>query len=783
MRKWVFFVLSPVLVGCSGLALLVWASLPRQSGEAILQGLHSRVEVGSDALAIPTIKAQSREDAMRALGWLHARDRLFQMELLRRKTAGRLAELFGIKALEFDRRQRHYGFEAVAKAIVARLSAEQRRVLDAYVGGVNAYLRQAKVLPPEFLLLRSTPEPWRAEDSLLVGLAMFQTLNAQEEEAERMFSVMEQALPKDLLGFLTPDSDVYDSVLVGGPNARRPAQPVPVEAWAGLGRVDLAQIGVDSADRTVGSNQWVVGGGKTRDGRAILANDMHLKLGVPNIWYRASLRYEQRELDGVTLPGLPLLVVGSNGRVAWGFTNVDADVVDLVRLETNPANPDEYRTPEGWRPFERRMETIAVKDGEPVDVEVKSTLWGPVSPALLLGQAVAVHWTALQADAVDLTMMDFDRVDSVAQAMDLANRAGGPTQNVALADSQGHIGWTLLGRYPLRKGFDGASSQSWADGSRAWEGYIPPQNLPRLVDPPQGFISTANNRTVGRDYPYPLAHNQANAYRAHRIAERLAELDKADEADLLGVQQDTRSEFFEFYRRLALELIAEQTVPEPDLLEARDELAAWDGLMAVDSRGIGLLWRWREKLAAGVFAPVVAKCRQAEERFDYSWREMETPLRALLTRRIPETRPDTRHPDWRSFILGSLTDTVRELKQTQGVEELSRLSWGKLNRVPIRHPFSAALPWLSPWLDMEEREMPGCAGFCVRILGTSYGASERLVVSPGHAAQGILHMPGGQSGHPLSAHYRDQQAAWREGRPLPLLPGPKAAVLALLPGP
>jgi penicillin amidase len=780
MRKLMYSISALALAALAALAASLWASLPALDGEAVLPGLVESVNVDTDGLGIPTIRAGSREDAMRALGWLHARDRLFQMELMRRKGAGRLAELFGPKALALDKQQRGLGFEQAAQAILAALPAGQRQIHVAYAAGVNTFLSQARALPPEFLLLRHSPEPWRAEDSLLVGLAMFQTLNA-DEEAERMVSVMEQALPPTLLQFLTPDVDEYTTVLTGGAESYRPARPIPVEDWAALGQAARAEGGVDALAHVVGSNNWAVGGAKTLDGRAILADDMHLSLGVPNIWYRAALRYAGWRLDGVTLPGLPLLVVGSNGYVAWGFTNVDADVLDLVRLDINPSNPDEYLSPQGWRRFGRRVETIRVKGGEAVTLEVKTTEWGPVAPEPLLGKPVSVHWTALQADGVDLGLLDLDGAQTLEQAMRTVNRSGGPTQNVVLADGRGHIAWTLLGRYPLRRGFDGAASRSWADGAVGWEGYIPPQDLPRLVDPPQGFIATANNRTLGAGYPHAIGHNQANGYRAHRIAQRLAASGKLAEPDLLAIQLDTRSEFFEYYRRLALDLVDAEARKDPALAEARAYIEAWDGNMDAASQGIGLLWLWRERLAEATFAPVVARCRQLDPGFGYRWREMETPLRALLSQRLPETLPDASYRDWRGLILKTLADSAGELKRRQGVESLAGLAWGDINRVPIRHPFSASMPFLSALLDMDNDPVSGCAGFCVRVVGNGHGASERLVVSPGHPEQGILHMPGGQSGHPLSPHYRDQQPAWREGQALPLLPGEARHRLVLLP--
>jgi penicillin amidase len=755
-------------------------SLPKLDGEARLPGLSSPVTVEFDHLAIPTVTAQNREDAHRALGLLHARDRLFQMDLMRRKAAGRLAEIFGEKALPLDKKQRAYQFEAAARAVAAQLPEPQRRALDAYAAGVNQHLADAKEFPPEFRALRYRPEPWRPEDSLLVAFGMFQTLGAQEEEDERMLTVMERTLPPDVAAFLTPDSDEYTHALLGGPDSRRPARPVPVGAIAKLieesGGQKLSLAAVREEPAPVGSNNWAVNGGKTADGRAILADDMHLPLGVPNVWYRARLRYAGLDVSGVTLPGVPLVVVGSNGRIAWGFTNIEGDFLDLVKLDINPANPAEYRAPDGWRRFDTHTETIAVQDGPPVAVELKSTAWGPVSPEPLLGGTVAVRWAALDPVAVNLGLMDLDAAATLESAMAVLNRAGAPPQNALLADERGRIGWTYMGYIPRRKGLDGSVSRSWADGAAGWEGYIPPDELPRLIDPPEGYLATANQRTVGKDYPYVIGHGFANGYRAHRIAERLAAKDQLTERDLLDVQLDTTSEFYEFYRRLALETLEGEA--DPELADAAESIRQWNGRLDPDSLGIGLLVRWRKDLAQAVFAPLVSRCVKAQPGFAYQWRKQETPLRALLSQRLPDTLPDRRQGDWRTFLLAVLRQSVAGLKREHEGKRLSGLPWGEVNVVRVQHPFSKAMPVAGRLLDMPE--VPGaCNGFCVKVLHGVHGGSERLVVSPGHPGDGILHMPGGQSGHPFSPHYRDQQPAWAAGRPLPFLPGEVAHTLRL----
>ena len=771
--KRVISVLMVVIV--LGTGVIFWvlmASLPKEEGEVSLPGLGAEATVHSDALGIPSILTENREDAFRLLGFLHARDRLFQMELMRRKSTGRLAEIFGSKAIDLDKSQRDYQFEKAAKNIVFALPANQKQVLDAYVAGVNAFIYQAKVLPPEFIALNFRPEPWRAEDSILVALGMFQTLNGQEQD-ERMVTVMEKALPKPLVAFLTPDTDVYATVLLGGSDSHRPAQPIPVSAFAALNAQPskLAKGSVDVDSSIAGSNNWVVAGTKTPDGRAIVANDMHLNLNAPNIWYRAELQYAGQYLNGVTLPGLPMLIVGSNNNVAWGFTNVTADLLDLITLDINPDNAQEYLTPQGWRSFTKNSAIIKVKDGADRPIELRSTVWGPVSSKPLLGHSVAIKWTALETAAVDLGLLDMDKVTSVKEAITVINQAGGPPQNVVFADRAGHIGWTYMGHFPKRKGFDGMASKSWADASTAWDGFIPPEQLPRLFDPPEGFIVTANNRTLGRDYPYVIAHNWALGYRAHRITELLQGSNGITEQAMLDMQLDTRSEFYEFYQQLALQELTAVKRNEDIDHQSEQILRAWDGYMHIDSKGAALLMAFRTKLAEALFAKVVARCKQYDPNFSYAWREMETPLRELLTQRPKGVIPAQYNDDWRVFILETLNSATKDLQSDYPDIELAQLNWGTVNRIAQHHPFSKSLPVLGAFLDIGDFESSGCASVCVRVMSKEHGASERLVLAPAHPENGILEMPGGQSGHPFSRHYRDQQKYWQEGKTVPFMPG------------
>ncbi len=782
-------VVRPLVVACLVLAfgmgyavMTIRASLPMLEGEVSVNGLHEPVTVTSDAYGVPTISAGSRGDAIRALGYVTARDRLFQMDLLRRSAAGRLAEIFGEAVRDNDIKRRTFGLNRVARAIAARLPLDQREVLDAYAEGVNDYLIHRSTLPFEFLLLGYEPDPWKIEDSLLILLEMFHVLNGTDEE-ERMKTVMTETLPSEVVAFLVPETDPYTDALLGRPASSSSA--IPVRGLAPL-RKSFAQM---EARRTsmvrfgksgLGSNAWAVRGVKTADGRSILANDMHLDLTVPNIWYRAQLRYEEVDLTGVAVPGIPVVVAGTNGFVAWGVTNVEGDFLDLVRLEINPANTNEYRTPEGWTRFTTRREVIKVKDAQDFVAEVRETIWGPVSQDDLLNGPVAIRWTALDSDAVDFGQLAMDRVRSVDEAITVMTRAGGPANNVILADRAGHIAWTYTGKIPLRRGFDGSVSLSWADGRMGWSGYVSPSAVPRIIDPPSGFIVSANHRMLPLTSPYVVGHSFANGYRAFRISQRLGAMENIREADLLELQLDSTTQLYEFYRQLALETLTDAVVQgKVSLVNARQVLQGWNGKADAESRGFALVIRFRQVLSRSVFAPFLSLCQERDARFSYDG-DLDTPLRQILATQVPELNPDPEHfPTWSAFLLNVVEQTVREVEAEHGAVSLAEMMWGHLNRVRIEHPLSGVLPGLGYLLNMPDEPASGC-GQCIRVMQNGLGASQRLVVSPGHQDEGIHHMPGGQSGHPFSPHYRDQHPYWSHGIALPFLAGTPVHTLTLV---
>lgn len=757
---------------------LLRSSVQRMDGTVVVHGLGARAEMAFDGLGIPRIEAKTREDAFFALGFCTTRDRLFQMDLLRRRSAGRLAEIFGPDAVESDKRNRTMGFEQIASGIIATLPANQTEALRFYTKGVNHAIRQFTTLPVEFVILGYQPRPWRPEDSILVVLGLYVDLGGNWE-SERSTTIMQATLPKPVFDFFTPRTDPYTDRTLGGSGSAT-THPFPVsELIALLEKGGAAGRSGSTQEASHGSNAWVVGPSRSRDGRAILANDMHLDLGVPNIWYRAELSYEDVHLAGFTLPGVPLMISGSNGHIAWGFTGSGTDVLDLVAVEVDRQDASQYKTAEGWRPFDVRDEFIHVKGVADETLTVRSTVWGPVLPMPFFEKPFAVRWIALDVQATNLKLMDLDRVRTAQDALALFNHAGGPVLNALVTDAQGNIGWTLTGRIPLRSGLDGLVTEPWADGTRGWRGYIQPHEIPRQLNPPEGFIVSANQKMIGRNYPLVPASYAAPGYRAFRITERLRDMQDISEKDMLALQLDTQADAYRYYQALAIKALnsGDET---PETAALKRYLERWDGYAEPDSSGLALLVEFRRALLEEVLSPFLGRCHRLDPRFDYRWNYPDVPLQRLLDARLPELLPDRqRYTDWDSFIRVILVRESRRLVSLYKVHRLNALTWGRTDLERIAHPLSKAIPLFGYLLDMPEHPLPGCP-YCVRAARGG-GATERLVVSPGREKDGLFHMPGGQSGHPLSPYYSDQHMAWVQGVGLPFLAGKAVHKIVLLP--
>jgi penicillin amidase len=643
--------------------------------------------------------------------------------------------------------------------------------------------------PFEFLLLKYQPETWRGEDCVLALLQMFQSLCAEEEGKRRTLAVMESVLPEEVVAFLTPDASPYTTLLGWGDEPDRPVRPLPRAQVASLlGRPAQAGDGalkkkiVRTEGVAAGSNCWAVDKSKTAHGQAILANDMHTGLNVPNLWYRARLCYDGVDLSGVIVPGIPLILAGSNTHVVWGLTNMLGACLELVQLEVDPGRPDHYLAPDGWRPFEVINESIKRKRGDFVEVEVKATVWGPVLEKRLMGKQVALRWTALDA-GVDFGLMRMEPARTVEEAVSAVNSFAGPPLNVMMADERGRIAYTVCGRLPVRKVNGVATTAGWADGGAGWTGYIAPDELPRIIDSDEGFLVNANNVSVGRDYPHVLGEGFPHSYRAHRIAERLRGMSGVSETEMSRLQFDTACHIYEFYAQLALEVLTDEVVGNnPELAAVRRAIHAWDKRAELGSEGLVFIIYFRESLAQAIFTPMLRACAEADEQFVYAWPNLDTPLRIILTERPAELLVEReRYATWEQFLVGHLKSGVEQLKETFKVRSLESLRWGEVNKAEVFHLLTPKdRSFFGNLFNMPADPLPGCL-FSVCSSEPGFGASVRMVVSPGREEAGFLHIACGQSGHPLSDNYDDQHRYWARQEPLPFLPGRASRKFTLTP--
>lgn len=774
------------------------ASLPRLSGSTRLAGLSAPVRVERDRNGVPTLTGVTREDLARATGFIHGQERFFQMDLLRRAAAGELAELFGSPALPADRAARIHRFRARSHENVAGLGGEELRLLESYAEGVNAGLADLGAVPPEYVVLRQDPAPWRPEDSMLVALAMYRQLQGDDGSRESLVGLVRELLPAELADFLVPVGSSWDAPIEGPPI---PTPPIPGPEVFDLR--DLASAPAASAARVrrdgpawdetspgeavLGSNNWAVAGTHSATGAALLANDMHLGHGMPNIWFRLSLVWggpgeEPRRATGVTLPGFSQMVAGSNGHIAWGFTNTEGDWHDLVIIEPHPDDPDRYRTPDGWRAFERVQETIAVKGGPDEPFEVRSTIWGPVIDKDHRGRERALRWVAHDAAGVNPGLEGLLYADTVDDAVAVAPRCGIPHQNLVVADRQGRIAWVVAGRIPRRTGHDGRVPTSWADGERGWAGWLGPDEYPRVVDPPSGRIWTANNRVAGEEKQALIGHGgYSDGARAAQIRDDLVELERASVEDMLRIQLDDRALLLAPWREWMLGWMTDTvTAGNADRGEFRRLVADdWTGRASVDSAGYRMVRAFRYFLAQRVFESITAPCRQADPGFQFlSIGRWEGPLWKLVQER-PEHLLDPEYESWDALFGAALDETLAYFLDGDD-RPLAQRTWGEHNTIRIRHPLSRAVPQLSRWLDIPPLQLPGDSGM-PRAQGAGWGASERLAVSPGREDEGYFHMPAGQSGHFKSPFYRAGHEDWAGGKASPFLPGPAEYELALTP--
>lgn len=824
-------VLIPALVVGAAVTggLVLRASLPQVDGTWHTDrtaALAAPVTIERDALGVPTITGRTRGDVAYATGFVQAQDRFFQMDLLRRVVAGEMSALVGPAALDLDRRNRLHRFRAHARSMVEAAPASERELIDRYTAGVNDGLSALASRPPEYWLLGVRPAAWRPEDTALVVYAMYLDLQAQEARRILARAALRERVPPDLFAFLLPETSHWDAPFdaasapaadplaapalpatrpdwlrasqtsqgVQMPRAPRATQRSHAPSLAALDDVLLTESGA------VGSNGWVVDGAHSAastGGSAMLASDMHLGLSLPNIWYRVALQWSDgakqandandgkgalHRVVGVSLPGAPLVIAGSNGHVAWGFTNSYGRFIDLIDLERDPADPLRYRVPGGWARASVVHERIDVKGGAPVDLPVTETRWGP---EWVVGtHAYALRWVAHDREAVNLNLQRLEDAHNVADALHVAQTSGIPTQNIMVADSHGDIGWTLAGPLPSHA----ASAPDAAAGDlpfksstyAGWQGYRPPEAYPARIDPPLGRLWTANNRALPLDEQRRIGDAGADSgARAAQIRDDLLALPRATERDLLAIQTDDRARWIERWRRVALDALdADALKDHPQRAAFRRRLEQWNGRADADAVGYRLVRGfffsmydgWFGKLDASLAASFAdslpglapqAGYRMASSRY--------APVMETLAANHAWV-PDG-DANWRAFVLDRIDHAISELPKGTTVDNAR---WGERNRASIEHPFArlvpAWLPWVRGALGAPHDPLPGDINM-PRVQAPSFGASERMIVSPGHEQDGIFEMPGGQSGHPLSPYFLAGHEAWVRGDAVPFLPG------------
>ncbi|WP_372625666.1 penicillin acylase family protein [Arsukibacterium sp.] len=751
-------------------------SLPQYQGE-YHAAVANPVTLDRDALGYLTVSAADRNDAAYGMGFAHAQERFFQMDLARRSAAGNLAELFGKRALATDIERRRHRFAERATAALAAFSAVDVQLLSAYSRGVNDGLASLTTAPFEYTLLGSKPAPWQETDSLLVIYNMYLELQGKLGRDEYAMTILHEAIPADWYQFLQQHSSDWQAAIDGSEVTTIALPDSPYPEILRRTATCSACTPKDSAD--LGSNNMAVMGRLTRHGNAIVANDMHLTIRAPGTWYKVQLNWRNdgnwQQVTGLSLAGAPAIVVGSNGHIAWGFTNSTADWHDLIKLQLSDDGKS-YLTAQGWQPLQHYYQTISIKDNEDYPLQLQETQWGPV---ITYGkQTFALRWVAYDDSAVNFNLLQLENSKSTEQALALGPITGIPTQNMLVADKAGNIGWTPLGPLPARKLSDWDTAQDWSDGKHSWSANLSAEQYPKIVNPEAGVLWTANARSVGGD-AYNLLGNGGYdlGARGQQIRNSLLSQRPLDEQALHNIQLDNRALFLSRWQQLLLDVLTPEVTANHQLTEYRLLLSQSSRYAAPDDIGYTLVQQFRQQTIELLFQPLSALLEQHSSRSAYLKYSLETPAWAMLQARRADTLP-AEFTDWSQLLLKAVLNSKQLLEQQHGSVQASR--WGLHNQAKINHPLSNAIPVLGDWLNMPASEFAGDRHM-PRVQLPSFGQSQRMVVAPGQEQDGILTIPSGQSGHPLSPFYRADHQYWLNEVALPFLPGPKKYQLRLVP--
>jgi penicillin G amidase len=790
-RRFVFIPITVVLITLLLSGVVWWRvrrALPEVEGTQQIPGLKSGVTIGRDARGVPHIEAQSFEDVFFAQGYVMAQDRLWQMDLVRRAAAGRLSEIAGTRTREIDRSFRQLGLNTAAEREVSLLGADERRELEAFARGVNRYLEERHPLPIEFAALWYEPEPWHPADTLLVLSYMYQTLTSSWQwDLDRVETTRRAGT--DRAAILYDDKSPYDHPVVDEPGPApggsrilsvplRPDQPTLSSAKMSVGWAvpDLTVWGIANralfefdgeARAAFGSNNWVVDGSHTVSGKPLLANDTHLALMTPDIWYMVHLNFPGWNVEGFTLPGVPGIVIGHNDHIAWGLTNTGADVQDVYEEALNPANSQEYRDRGQWVQAQVRKEVIAIRGQAAETLDVVATRHGPIVQKKG-NTGYALRWTATEPGGLAHSYLKVPFARNWQEFRESLRDTFGPAQNVVYADVDGHIGFLVAGRIPVRKcgewpppGWNlsrntpcGAAPLPGDSGDYEWDGYVPFDQMPQMLDPRGGIIATANARVTGATYPYYVTANWKAPWRADRIHRLLNQPVKFTTLDMAAVQTDIVSEIHLIVAK-AVVRAAENSSPRDARTRAMIHLlAAWDGQMEANSSEAAFTDQIIKVLRHHLFRPY-----WGDGQPDYPG--IEVFLDRVLQERPPIWLPAEFH-DYDSLLSAAADEAVGDLARSTGRPNFSDWHWGQENKLFMPHPLAQS-GILARFMSIGPVVQSG-APDCIKAMGPMRGPALRMVADLSNWDRSLMEITTGESGEVGSSHYSDQFPDWFAGR-------------------
>ena len=789
---WTFTVI--LVAACAAAWWFIYRPLPQLDGSISLPGLQKEVTVERDNWGVPHIRASSLEDAVEAQGYVMAQDRLWQLDLLRRASRGQLSEIVGPLALRSDRQSRTFGFSRAAERDFAAMDQDSRALMEAYARGVNRFIGQhQKSLPLEFSLLNYKPQPWQPTDSLVIAGYMYQTLtDTWERELDR--AKVEERVGADRSKDLFAEDSPMDHFVIGDPNVPDDASQASrvkhdenedddddmptdtiLKAWErGAGSAPTPEGFADITSalwpsmqsyleqtqseirKGLGSNDWVVSGAHTSTGKPLLANDTHLELSVPPVWYEIHLSAPGFNAKGFTLPGAPLIVIGHNDRIAWGFTNNGADVQDLYIEAFNPAAPDEYRVNGAWQKAQVFDEVIHVKAQSDEHLKLIVTRHGPIVHREG-DKAYALRWTALEPGGLGDTYNWLSRAENWQEFLAVMKNVWGPGQNAVYADVDGNIGYVMAERVPIRKKGHGEVPVHGDTDEYEWTGYIPFDQLPQALNPPSGLIVTANARVVGPKYKPYLTDRWEEPYRTARIYDLLHDKTDLRPVDMLKVETDTYSYPHVF---LANQLSAAAKNVQPKDSRARklvNDLKDWNGIADADSPLVSFLEMARRAALELILEPYLGKDTNL-----YKWRSTAF-LQKVLTDRPANWLPPA-YKNYDELLAAAADRAVSMLAEETKSDHIADWQWKNLDSLDMLHPLGRE-GFLKRLLSITGKPQSGTA-YSVRAATKRHGPAMRFIANLANWDDSIMLIPAGESGQLGSGHYTDQFSYWYEGKPI-----------------